>query len=445
MAEGAHSTLLAEVRRAAAEAGIDALGVTDAAPLTEARQAIEERKAAGLHAGMWFTYGRPERSTTPAAILDGARSIVVCALTYEPPDSVPGATCPPHERSASATVAAYVATDAYGSLREGLSHVCDVLHRNGFRAVAVFDDNRLADRAAAARAGLGWLGRNTMLLSRELGSWTVLGSVVTTAELPVTGAMQADGCGPCRRCQSACPTGALDTAGVLDANRCLAWLIQAPGVFPPEHRIALGDRLYGCDDCQAACPVNDPAAPPGPLRGHPGGAMAEALRGSGAQAAAGRLHRHTRGERPDRAGPAGRDADVHPQRSRRVEIGDSRGGGSRSRSVDVVKMLQMTDDALMASFGHWYIPRRQPEYLRRNALLVLGNVADVGAPGVVEILRASLASPSPVVAGHAVWAARRLGRDDLVAEAQAHGLGADDPDGLIAAELSRAVPARPAG
>lgn len=395
MAAGADPKLLAEIRRAAANAGIEALGVTGTAPFDEARQAITERKAAGLHAGMWFTYGRPERSTTPANILAGARSIVVCACTYEPPDSAVGASSPTAGNGCGGAVAAYVATDAYGKLRDGLGRVCDVLHSNGFEAEAVFDDNRLVDRAAAVRAGLGWLGRNTMLLSHELGSWTVLGSVITTAELPTAGEAQPDGCGPCRRCQTACPTGALDTAGVLDANRCLAWLVQAPGAFPPEHRVALGDRLYGCDDCQTVCPVNDLAAKP-----------------------------------------------AHTQW---LGNGSSRGGAARSRSVDIVEMLQMTDHALMASFGHWYIPRRQPEYLRRNALVVLANVADADAPGVVEILRASLASPSPVVAGHAVWAARRLGRDDLVAEAQVHGLGADDPDGLIAAELSRAVSARPVG
>lgn len=421
MAAGADQKLLAEIRRAAADAGIDALGVTDTAPFAEARHAIIERKAAGLHAGMWFTYGRPERSTTPANILNGARSIVVCACTYEPPDSAVGTSSPAAGDGSGGAVAAYVATDAYGKLRDGLGRVCDVLHSNGFEAEAVFDDNRLVDRAAAVRAGLGWLGRNTMLLSHELGSWTVLGSVVTTAELPTSGGTQPDGCGPCRRCQTACPTGALDTAGALDANRCLAWLVQAPGVFPPEHRVALGDRLYGCDDCQTVCPVNDLTASTKPSRKQTGRDLA------GDEAS------------------ADNDADAGPPSNRGIDIRGWRGGAARTRNVDIVKMLQMTDDALMASFGHWYVPRRQPEYLRRNALLVLGNVADVGAPGVVEILRASLASPSPLVAGHAVWAARRLGRDDLVAEAQAHGLGADDPDGLITAELSRAVPARPVG
>ena len=391
MAPSADRSLLSQIQQAAAEAGLEAVGVTDTAPFTEARQAIDERKGAGLHAGMWFTYGRPERSTTPGDILAGARSIVVCARTYDPPDSLTPAIRPAGRKDRGGAVAAYVATDAYGELREGLDRICEVLQRSGFAAVAVCDDNRLVDRAAAARAGLGWLGHNTMLLSRELGSWTVLGSVVTTAELPATGEMQSDGCGTCHRCQTACPTGALDTAGVLDANRCLAWLVQAPGAFPPEHRVALGNRLYGCDDCQTVCPVNDA---------------------------------------------------VGPSHSQPVRLRPRRDSSIPTRSVDIVRLLQMTDDELMTEFGHWYVPRRQPSYLRRNALIVLGNVGDPEIAAVDEVLRQSLASPSDVVAGHAVWAARRLGRSELVVEARSVGLGDRDPDGLVAAELARSVPPR---
>ncbi|WP_428119407.1 tRNA epoxyqueuosine(34) reductase QueG [Candidatus Poriferisodalis sp.] len=401
----ADDELMALVHEAATNAGIDAVGVTDAAPFLPARTAILERKAAGLHAGMWFTYGRPERSTEPSRILDGARSIVVCARKYRgvqtPPDSAPpgsthpdlnshGTTTP---ESTGGTVAAYVAEDAYGALAAGLERICEVLRNRGCAAVAVSDDNRLVDRAAAARAGLGWLGRNTMLLSDELGSWTVLGAVVTTAVLPVAGAPQPDGCGSCRRCSVACPTGALDVAGVLDANRCLAWMLQATGSFPAEFRVALGDRLYGCDDCQVVCPYN------------------EAL------------------------GPTA-DASRQP-----VQLRD-RAAASRAPCVDVIGLLQMSDEQLMATFGHWYIPRRRPEYLRRNALVVLGNVADRDAPDVERVLRQALASTSAVVAAHAVWAARRLGHDDLVADAEDDGLGDNDPDGLVAAELLRRVPRR---
>lgn len=392
MASAAERALLDSIRRVAADAGLDAVGVTDVLPFLEERQAITERKAAGLHAGMWFTYGRPERSTSPASILPGARSIVVGARCYRPPHERPTSS---HrgQRANRGAVAAYVATDAYGALRNGLEEVSELLRSSGFDARVVYDDNRLTDRGAAARAGLGWLGRNTMLLSRELGSWTVLGSVVTTAALPVAEETQPDGCGTCRRCQTACPTGALDEAGVLDANRCLAWLVQAPGTFPPEYRVALGDRIYGCDDCQVVCPYNDPVSSPFHVR--------------------------------------------RRSLSQPVELGPGR--GVRSSSIDVVGLLQMTDDDLMESYGHWYIPRRRPEYLRRNALVVLGNVGDPADPGVIQVVRESLVSPSAVVASHAVWAARRLGRDDLVDQADAAGFPAHDPDGLITAEIQRST------
>ena len=345
MAAGAREALLDEIRQAAADAGLDAVGVTDVTPFEDELEAITERKAAGLHGGMWFTYGRPERSTTPASILPGARSIVVCARSYRPPDEHAPLSSG-DRRAHRAAVAAYVATDAYGELREGLGKVGEVLRRNGFDARVVYDDNSLVDRAAAARAGLGWLGRNTMLLSRELGSWTVLGSVVTTAELPVAEGVQLDGCGTCRRCQTACPTGALDTAGVLDANRCLAWLVQAPGAFPPEFRDALGDRIYGCDDCQVVCPYNDPLSGP-------------------------------------------------PASGRRQAVTLGAKGPGRSSSVDVVGLLRMSDDDLMETFGHWYIPRRRPEYLRRNALVVLGNIGDPADPDVEEVLRGRSRRPRP--------------------------------------------------
>ncbi len=416
MAVGADQRLLAEIRQTAADAGLDAIGVTDTAPFIEARQAIEERKADGLHAGMWFTYGRPERATTPADILTDARSIVVCVRNYEPPGS--GGPLRDIGR-----VAAYSASDAYTALREGLDKVCEVLVRSGHSAVAVSDDNRLVDRSAAARAGLGWFGRNTMLLSRELGSWSVLGSVITTADLPISGEMQADGCGTCNRCQSACPTGALDKGGVLDANRCLAWLIQAPGVFAAEHRIALGDRLYGCDDCQTVCPFNDALS----IDALSKDALSPEVLATGNALARNALaHSEVPADLASRGPSSGQPVQISPRRG----------------SVDVVEMLQMTDEELMRAFGQWYIARRQPSYLRRNALVVLGNVGDPDSPTVAEVLRLSLGSRCDIVAAHAVWAARRLGRDDLVIQAQACGLGDKDPDGLIAAELARSVPRR---
>jgi epoxyqueuosine reductase len=216
------------------------------------------------------------------------------------------------------------------------------------------DDNAMVDREAAWLAGLGWFGKNANLLLPRAGSWFVLGTVVTTAPLPPAEAPMADGCGSCTRCLPACPTGAIVEPGVVDGNRCLAWLLQRPGTFPMEHRAALGNRLYGCDDCQEACPPS------------------------------------VRFGRPRRA-PVGVVA-----------------------WVPVVELLELDDDALLERNGRWYLHDRNPCWLRRNALVVLGNTGDGRHPRVAAVLARHLASADGIIREHAAWAAARCGRPDLV-------------------------------
>ena len=340
-----------EVRAAGLDAGLDAVGVSRAEPFLDTRRHLTERKAAGLHGGMHFTYGNPERATDPTQVLPGARSLVVGARSYR-------AVTPAPPSGPAGRVARYSWRDHYEPLRHALGAVANRLEDRGHAAVVLVDDNRLVDREAAVRAGLGWYGKNTNVLLHDHGSWFVLGSVVTDAELPAATIPVAEGCGTCTRCLPACPTGALVAPGVLDARRCLAHLLQAPGDFPLEFREALGDRLYGCDDCQEACPPNrleDRRHPPPPAA-----AADEAW-------------------------------------------------------VPVLELLAASDEELLARHGRWYIPRRQPRYLRRNALVVLGNVGDGADPEVEAALRKALADPDPLLRSHAAWAAHRLGRSDLVA------------------------------
>lgn len=350
--------LLDEVRHVALRSGLDAIGVADAAVFDRARHALVERRAAGLHGGMHFTYGDPEGATDPAQALPGARSLVVGVLSYR--RATTG-----DRWAGSARVASYAWTDSYAALREALECVARCLSGCGWQTRVLADDNRLVDKEAAFRAGLGWYGKNTLLLVPGRGSWFVIGSVLTDAPLPASAERVADGCGSCTRCVRSCPTGAIED-GVLDARRCLAWLLEAPGWFPREHREALGDRLYGCDDCQESCPVN---------------VLAE------------------RRERPGAAEPG-----AEPW-------------------VDPVELLRSDDAGLLARFGRWYVPKRQARYLRRNALVVLGNVGDGRSPEVEDVLRSCLASPDPIVRGHAAWAAGRLRRPDLLPAAH----GEDDP------------------
>lgn len=367
------SSLLQRARAAGLAAGLDAVGVAGAAAFDETRRILEQRRSEGLAAGMQFTYRNPARSTDPSRILPGAAALVVGAKGYlrAPPVGDPE---PPSGR-----VARYSWVDSYAPLRDALAAVAASLRDEGWRAVVVADDNALVDKAAAHRAGVGWWGKNTLLLVPGAGSWCVLGSVVTDAPLPANDAAVADGCGTCTRCATACPTGALDTPGVLDARRCLAWLVQAPGTFPRQHRIALGDRLYGCDDCQEVCPVNKAAARRSP---------------------------------PPSAEP------------------------HATARVDVVEVLGASDEELLRRWGRWYIPGRQPRHLRRNALVVLGNAADPGDPRVRAAVTAAAAAPDPLLRGHALWAARRLGYSEVVNQLRG------DRDPSVVAEMQGDVPLR---
>jgi epoxyqueuosine reductase len=323
---------------------------------------------------MAFTYRNPARSTDPSVTLPGAAALVVGARAYDHADPPSPALAPggrPRGR-----VAAYARSDHYGDLRAGLGAIAARLRSDGWNARVVADDNALVDREAAARAGLGWYGKNANLLLPGRGSWFVLGSVITTAPLPAAAEPVADGCGPCRRCLDACPTGAIVAPGVVDARHCLAWLVQATGSFPRQFRVALADRLYGCDECQTVCPIN-------------------------------RRADHGRAD----------------QMQARPESG---------AFVDLLDLLAAPDDDLLARFGRWYIPARQPRYLRRNALVVLGNTGDASDPATVAAVARHLDDPDPILREHAAWAARRLGRGDLLAERRG--------DPVVAAELDQPAP-----
>jgi epoxyqueuosine reductase len=359
-----------ELRIIGRRAGLEGVGICEAAPFSETRAALEERKQTGESAGMQFTFRRPARSTDPAVTMPGAKALFVGARSYlrRPPRS--GGDGP------VARVARYSWVDHYAPLRRALGEVAGRLRADGWQARVLADDNALVDRAAAVRAGIGWYGKNANVLLPGKGSWFVLGSVLTDAPIAPAHPVQAvpDGCGTCRRCMIDCPTGALVAPGRLDARRCLAWLLQAGGRFPVEYRAALGDRLYGCDECQERCPVN---------------------------------RRAERGGEP----PAPED-------------------GAQAQ-LPVLEVLDASDGELEELIGRWYIPGRDLRYVRRNALVVLGNVGDRSDARVGAVLARYLAGGDPLLQAHAVWAARRVGRPDLVA-----GLRTGDP--MVAEELARA-------
>jgi epoxyqueuosine reductase len=360
------------LRECAVAAGLAALGVAPAGPMLRARRALVDRKAAGLNDTMAFTYNNPERSTDPRRSFPWAESLVVGAYPYAGTEGAGTSGVEGGRTSAvkgqqdaewtvrvgHGRVARYAQHDTYAQLHQGLSAVADILRGAGFRATVVADQNHLVDREAAWLAGLGWFGKNANLLVPGFGSWVVLGSVVTSAPLTPADAPVADGCNRCRRCIDACPTRAIIAPGVVDARRCLAWLVQAPGDIPVEFRTALGDRIYGCDDCQEVCPPSRPD--------------------------------------PSRAEPS-RGADES--------------GESALDDVDLVELLDSSDAELLARFGRWYLAGRDPRWLRRNALVALGNVGDVTDPEVRRVVLAAARGDDLVLGSHARWSCARLGLD----------------------------------
>jgi len=323
----------AELAGLGEEVGLDVVGATRVEPYEETERHIRERRARGLFADMRFTMARPEQSCHPETLLDGARTVVSAALCYwcegeEPP--------PGHGR-----LPRYTWWDAYAALRERLD---ELGRRVGGAYRVLVDANQHVDREAAARSGVGFYGKNTMLITRRFGSWVVLGTLVTSAEVDSTPPLDAD-CGSCTLCIDACPTNALDEPGVLDSTRCLSYWTQSSSAAPEDVRAALGDRVYGCDICQDVCPWN-------------------------------------RGVEKRRAGdPGTRSVEPH---------------------VSLADWLTADDDELTARYDRLFVPRNDPHYLRRNALVAVGN-----GVGDVELARPYAESDDALLREHAERALRR--------------------------------------
>ena len=347
---------LAELAALTHPFGVTHTGVAPAGVLVRAREAIEQRLADGYDDGMQFTFKNPERSTDPQRAVSGARSVFVAARPYLLPDGE-------RPTGVQGRVARYAWVDHYAPLREALWAVARRLRADGFKAVPFADDNSIGEREVAHLAGIGWYGKNANLLLPGAGSWFVLGCVVTTAPLPLNEQPVADGCGTCRRCFDACPTGAIVAPGVIDGARCLAWVLQKPGTVPVEMRAAVADRLYGCDECQNVCP------------------------------------------------PTMRLGSRFPAPSTALAPGAA-SGRARHGWLAVLPLLTGTDEEVLAAWGRWYLADRDPRWVRRNALIVVGNTADPADEQVRSVVADYLAHRDPVLRVHAEWAAQQLGLAD---------------------------------
>jgi epoxyqueuosine reductase len=343
-----------ELSRLADEVGIDVVGAAPAEPYVETERHIRERRARGLFADMRFTMAHPEVSCHPETLLPNARTVVSAALCYYAPaprgarprsgpvEGVRGdREVPP---TPTGRLPRYTWFDAYAELREKL----DTLGRRlGGTYRVLVDANQHVDREGAARSGVGFYGKNTLLITKRHGSWVVLGTLVTDVELEATPPLNLD-CGSCTLCIDACPTGALDEPGVLDSTRCLSYWTQAPGPIPEEYREPLGDSVYGCDICQDVCPWN-------------------------------------RGVEKRRA-ETGPRAEAEPH-------------------VSLVEWLEVDGADLRDRYDRLYVPRNDPRYLRRNALVALGNA---GSSEHRELLGRYADDSDALLREHAEWALAQL-------------------------------------
>jgi epoxyqueuosine reductase len=342
-----------EVKAEARRLGFVACGIARAEPDTAARYVFEERIDLGWYDGLpWFTRERAARATDPRTALDGAASVITLAAPYKG-----GYTPAAGENETDGALRGRVARYAWGRdyhrvLEKRLRLLAAfVEQRAAGRTRGLVDYAPLAERAFAARAGIGWFGKHTNLLLPGFGSWALLAELVTTARLE-SDAPIAKSCGSCARCAAACPTGAIVGPNAVDNSRCISYqTIENRGAIPRALRPLMGDWVFGCDLCQDACPVG----------------------GSGEDEALAEF------------APASLDAAL----------------------PELTALLALSEADFLARFQGRAIMRAKRAGLARNACVALGNLGDRRA--VPALIKALSEDASPLVRGHAAWALGRIG------------------------------------
>jgi epoxyqueuosine reductase len=340
----------AAIKALALELGFDLVGITTAEPFPSLQELLLDRIRRGLMGGLtWFTAERAAVSTDVKQLVPSARSIISLAMSYLGQEMyVPSSPGTPRGR-----VARYAWGRDYHPLLLGQTarFIEQLRLRYGHTDArkGMVDTARIVDRAVAQRAGVGWYGKNTCILTHSLGSWVLLAEVVTDLDLVPDRPLRTN-CGACSLCMPACPTGALIHPGVMDVGKCISYLtIEERGSIAPDLRPAMGDWIFGCDVCQEVCPVNTKA--------------------------------------PAKARP---------------EFSSSHGIGP---SPELLPLLTLTQPEFSARFAGTPIKRAKRSGLLRNVCVALGNIGD---PVAIPALGAALAGdPAPLVRSHAAWA---LGR-----------------------------------
>ena len=324
----------------------------------------------------------PGRRAGPALLWPEVRGILMVGLSYAPPSNPLDGLA---ERDRG-LVAAYAARRDYHDVIKGrLKELAGLLvARSGAEAKVFVDTAPIMEKPLAAASGLGWIGKHTVVVSREHGSWLLLGAIFTSAELPAD-APETDHCGTCRRCLDICPTDAFVAPYRLDARRCIAYLtIEHRGHIPEEFRAPIGNRVFGCDDCLAVCPWNK---------------FAETARDA------------RMAIRDDLTAPRLRD------------------------------LAGLDDDGFRSMFAGTPVKRTGRDRVVRNVLIAIGNSGD---EGLVPDAIARLDDASPLVRAMAVWALARLSGRDAVRALSASRIGRERDQAVLDEWQAATAPAEPA-
>jgi epoxyqueuosine reductase len=334
------------VKARARELGFDKVAIARAEPLERDRAALAAWIRGDRHATMAWMAREFDKRAVPETMLPGCKSVIALAINYWAGDG----NAKRGERAA--LVARYArGRDYHKVLGRKLKELAAWLTEDSGAASRTFvDTGPVLERAWAERAGLGWIGKNANLLTRDLGSWILLGEVLTCAALVPDDGPHEDFCGTCTACLDACPTGAIESPGVVDANACISyWTIEHRGAIPESRRPGMGDWIFGCDVCQEVCPWNVSFAKP---------------------------------------------AADDPFTLREDLSG-----------LDPEEILGLDEASFRARYSGTSLMRARYDGMRRNACIVLGNRGDRRA---LPALRTAAEEADPMIREHALWAIARI-------------------------------------
>ena len=369
----------AEILEHALALGFDAVGVAAPDGLGPAARRLHQFLAGGLHGDMGWMAAKAERRADPRRLWPAVRSIIVVGLNYAPSDGHGLAGRDGAGRPGTGAISVYAQGRDYHAVLKKRLKACArwIAESSGAEVKAFVDTAPVMEKPLAERAGIGWQGKHTNLVSREHGSWLFLGAVFTTLAL-APDAPEDDHCGDCRACLDVCPTGAFPAPYQIDARRCISYLtIEHAGHIAREFRAPMGNRIYGCDDCLAVCPWNKFART----------AATEELR-----------------PRAELAAP------------------------------ELAELAGLDDAAFRRRFAGTAIKRTGRDRFVRNVMIALGNTGDAR---YAEAATARLADSSPLVRAMAVWALSRLLDAGAFAAVRARHAGRE-PDAAVRAEWRQA-------